>query len=158
MRSSLEQALPWWHGHLYLVVPPGPRQVPDWLDTQNRRIHVVEQDSLFQASGTRFGVGSASDSATAVEGVLPTFNTNAIEAQLWKLAPMMADAGPRPPPVFVHMNDDYIWLVRGRRPVPPQLLFGPSCTGLVQFLEPSVIKPPSSVERYNAMLAESGRV
>ena len=87
--------------------------------------------------------------------------------------------------VFVHMNDDYIWLIRGREPVrcaappflelawfvwgssfsecsesgprsqiltvsvlgrqvAPQLLFGPSCTGIVQFLEKSTIKPPNS--------------
>ena len=74
------------------------------------QVHVVDQESLFPVEEPR-SAGAVNFSGG---GALPTFNTNAIEAQLWRLQ-LMADGGPRPPPVFVHMNDDYIWLVRGQR-------------------------------------------
>jgi hypothetical protein len=115
---SLERFLPWWRGHLFLVTPPGDAQCPGWLaePSANPRLHLVDQESLFPE-------------AQAGPGYLPTFNTNAVEATLHRLQ-LAADGGPRPPKVFVHMNDDYIWTA----PAPPQLLFGPNCSGLRQVI------------------------
>ncbi|KDO23647.1 hypothetical protein SPRG_11095 [Saprolegnia parasitica CBS 223.65] len=95
LRSLLKFA-PWLEGPIYIV---SPGQIPDWLDTTNPRITVIDQDDLLP-----------SDVVT-----LPNFDTNVIEQYLHKI-PGLTD-------IFIHMNDDYIFV----KDVQPSHLF--TCHG-----------------------------
>ncbi|KAF1329220.1 Exopolysaccharide phosphotransferase, partial [Globisporangium splendens] len=98
---SLLQFAPWLEGPIYIVTPG---QIPDWLDTSNPRIRVVDQDDLLPE-----------DLVT-----LPNFDTNVIEQFLHKI-PGLTDT-------FIHMNDDYLFI----KPVKPTRFF--TCDGGLQFL------------------------
>ncbi|RLN55732.1 hypothetical protein BBJ29_009871 [Phytophthora kernoviae] len=87
LRSLLKFA-PWLEGPIYIVTPG---QIPDWLDLQNPRVRVVDQDDLLPKG----------------KATLPTFDTNVIELYLHKI-PGLTD-------VFIHMNDDYLFI----KPVTP---------------------------------------
>jgi hypothetical protein len=80
-----------WIRHVYLVTD---QQVPEWLDTDNPRITVVDHRELF---GSR--------------GRLPTFNSHAIESQLHHI-PGLSDH-------YLYLNDDVFF----GRPVGPQKFF-----------------------------------
>ena len=67
-----------WVNHIYLVTPG---QCPKWLNTNNPKITVVNQDDLFED-----------------KSVLPTFNNCAVELMLHKI-PGLSEQ-------FVYMNDD----------------------------------------------------
>ena len=71
----------WHQGPIYIVTPS---HTPSWLNLSHPRIHIVVQDSLIPDPNDR-----------------PTFNSNALEQQLWRI-PNLTD-------VFVHMNDDYFF-------------------------------------------------
>lgn len=103
---SLIKYIPWLKGHIYIV---SPNQHPSWLKRDNPRITVVDQDSLF----------STEDGTIA----LPTFNTNAIEPNLWRI-PGLTE-------VFLHINDDYLF----GAPITPEDFFGHGCGGLRLFFE-----------------------
>lgn len=100
IRSLLKFA-PWLEGPIYIVTPG---QIPDWLDTSNPRIQVVDQDDLLPK-----------DKVT-----VPNFDTNVIEQFLHKI-PGLTDT-------FIHMNDDYLFI----KPVVPNRFF--TCDGGLQFL------------------------
>lgn len=80
-----------WANHVYLVTAG---QVPDWLDTANPRITVVDHREIF-----------------ADAAALPTFNSHAIEAQLHRIPGLNEH--------FLYLNDD-VFL---GRPVVPELFF-----------------------------------
>jgi hypothetical protein len=103
---SLIKFIPWLEGHIYIV---SPNQTPSWLVRDNPRITVVDQDSLFTAEDG--------------EIALPTFNTNAIEPNLWRI-PGLTE-------VFLHINDDYLF----GAPITPEDFFGHGCKGLRLFFE-----------------------
>lgn len=112
---SLIKYLPWLQGHIYIV---SPNQHPSWLVHDSPRITVVDQDSLF--------------SPEDAELALPTFNTNAIEPNLWRI-PGLTE-------VFLHINDDYLF----GAPIAPEDFFGVGCAGLRLFFEENIIKRPRS--------------
>lgn len=91
MRSLWSYA-PWFR-NVYLVTDD---QVPDWLDVEHPRLRVVSHKELF---GDR--------------GVLPTFNSHAIESQLHRL-PGLSDQ-------FLYINDDVMFA----RPLGPETFFDP---------------------------------
>ena len=105
---SLARYLPWWKGTVYLVTP---NQVPSWIDRRNPRLQVIDQDDLFPSEDC---------------DTLPTFNTNTIEQWMWRIPTLRAAASADHPPLFVHMNDDYIFT----KTIRPQELFGKSCCGM----------------------------
>lgn len=84
----------WTHtlAHLVAVTPQGqiyivtPGHIPHWVDLNNPRIKVVNQDDLFPDYAKSF---------------LPTFNTHVIEQFLY-LIPGLSD-------IFMQINDDYIF-------------------------------------------------
>ena len=94
-----------WVRHVYLVTD---NQVPTWLDTSNPRITVVDHRDLF-----------------AGRGVLPTFNSHAIESQLHHI-PGLSDH-------YLYLNDDVFF----GRPVGPGRFFAGN--GLAYFF-PSTAK------------------
>jgi hypothetical protein len=94
-----------WVRHVYLVTD---QQVPAWLDTENSKITVVDHRELF---GDR--------------GLLPTFNSHAIESQLHHI-PGLADH-------YLYLNDDVFF----GRPVGPEKFFAGN--GLAYFF-PSTAK------------------
>jgi hypothetical protein len=98
---SLIKFAPWLEGPIYIVTPG---QIPDWLDTSNSRIKVIDQDDLLPKDQCKF----------------PNFNTNVIEQYLYKI-PGLTD-------IFIHMNDDYLFI----KPVTPNRLF--TCEGGIRFL------------------------
>ncbi|MGH3098008.1 MAG: stealth family protein [Streptosporangiales bacterium] len=100
---SLEMFAPWIR-RVYLVTDD---QVPDWLDTDNPRIRVVSHRELFADS-------------TA----LPTFNSHAIESQLYRL-PGVSEH-------FIYFNDDFFL----GRPVEPNLFF--LSNGMARFFASTV--------------------
>lgn len=109
---SLVKYVPWLEGQIYIV---SPGQTPTWL-AQHPRVTVVDQDALFLAAdGKR---------------ALPTFNTNAIEVNLWRV--------PNLTEMFLHINDDYIF----GAPIIPEDFFGVGCRGLRLFFEENIIKRP----------------
>ncbi|MFD1214153.1 stealth family protein [Arthrobacter sp. GCM10027362] len=87
---SLDYFAPWIN-HIYLVTAG---QVPHWLDRSNPRITLVHHREIF-----------------ADPGVLPTFNSHAIEAQLHRI-PGLSEH-------FLYFNDDVFF---GRQ-VEPELFF-----------------------------------
>jgi hypothetical protein len=91
MRSLWSYA-PWFR-RVYLVTDD---QVPDWLNTDHPRLRVVSHKELF---GDR--------------GVLPTFNSHAIESQLHRL-PGLSNR-------FLYINDDVMFA----RPLGPETFFDP---------------------------------
>jgi hypothetical protein len=91
MRSLWSYA-PWFR-RVYLVTDD---QVPDWLDTDHPRLRVVSHKELF---GDR--------------GVLPTFNSHAIESQLYRLPDLSEH--------FLYINDDVMFA----RPLGPEMFFDP---------------------------------
>ncbi len=76
-----------WVRHIYIVTDD---QTPDWLDTDDPRISVVDHREIFEERGT-----------------LPTFNSHAIESQLHHI-PGLAEH-------FLYFNDDFL-IGRGVRP------------------------------------------
>ena len=80
-----------WANHVYLLTAG---QVPEWLDTTNPRITVVDHRDVFVDSGA-----------------LPTFNSHAIEAQLHRI-PGLSEH-------FLYVNDDVFF----GRPLAPELFF-----------------------------------
>lgn len=102
IRSLLKFA-PWLEGPIFIVTPG---HVPEWLDTNNPRIRVVDQDDLLPKEKPNMAI--------------PTFDTNVIEQYLHKV-PGVSD-------VFIHMNDDYLFV----KPVAPHRLF--SCDGGLRML------------------------
>ena len=80
-----------WVRHVYLLTDD---QVPPWLDQTNARITVVSHQELF---GDR--------------GVLPTFNSHAIESQLHHIRGLSDH--------FLYLNDDFFF----GRPVEPRTFF-----------------------------------
>ena len=91
MRSLWSYA-PWFR-RVYLVTDD---QVPEWLNVEHPRLRVVSHKELF---GDR--------------GVLPTFNSHAIESQLHRL-PDLSDH-------FLYVNDDVMFV----RPLGPETFFDP---------------------------------
>ncbi|MCG2622254.1 stealth family protein [Arthrobacter sp. I2-34] len=87
---SLDYFAPWIN-HVYLVTAG---QIPDWLDRDNPRITLVHHREIF-----------------ADPGVLPTFNSHAIEAQLHRIRGLSEH--------FLYLNDDVFF---GRH-VDPELFF-----------------------------------
>ncbi|ORX84258.1 hypothetical protein BCR32DRAFT_291485 [Anaeromyces robustus] len=77
---SLEKYLPWHRGMIFIV---SPNQIPDFIDTNNPRIKVINQDDLLPPH------------------VAPTFNSFVIELYLDKI-PGLSER-------FVHLNDDYFF-------------------------------------------------
>ncbi|KAJ0405302.1 hypothetical protein P43SY_001061 [Pythium insidiosum] len=100
LRSLLKFA-PWLEGPIYIVTPG---QIPDWLDTSNPRITVIDQDDLLPREKT----------------AMPNFDTNVIEQYLHKI-PGLTD-------IFIHMNDDYLFV----KPITPHRFF--TCDGGIRFL------------------------
>ena len=94
-----------WVRHVYLVTD---RQVPPWLDTEHPRVTVVDHTDIF---GDR--------------GLLPTFNSHAIETQLHHIEGLSEH--------FLYLNDDVFF----GRPVRPEAFFTGS--GLSRFF-PSTAK------------------
>lgn len=88
-----------WVRHVYLVTDG---QVPDWVDTTNPRLTVVTHEQLF---GQR--------------GILPTFNSHAIESQLHRIEGLSEH--------YLYLNDDVFF----GRPVSPSLFF--HSNGIAQF-------------------------
>jgi hypothetical protein len=80
-----------WVRTIHLVTD---RQVPDWLDTDHPRIHVVDHREIF-----------------ADPDALPVFNSHAIESQLHHV-PGLSDR-------YLYMNDDVFF----GRPTSPELFF-----------------------------------
>ncbi|ORX58418.1 hypothetical protein BCR36DRAFT_317719 [Piromyces finnis] len=93
---SLYKYLPWHKGTIYIVTPG---QTPVWLDTNNPRIKVIDQEDILPKQ-TKNG--------TLVN---PTFNSFAIE---WFL-----DRIPGVSEQFIQLNDEYFF----RRPVHPAFFF-----------------------------------
>lgn len=88
---SVEMFAPWVR-HIYLVTDG---QTPEWLDTSNSRVRIVPQESLLEhASET-----------------LPTFNSNTIELNLWRI-PGLSEC-------FLYANDDMFFT----KPVSPSFFF-----------------------------------
>ncbi|KAG1695202.1 hypothetical protein DVH05_020582 [Phytophthora capsici] len=98
---SLIKFAPWLEGPIYIVTPG---QIPDWLDVNNPRVRVVDQDDLLPRN----------------KATLPTFDTNVIEQYLHKI-PGLTD-------IFIHMNDDYLFI----KPVTPDRFF--TCDGGLRLL------------------------
>ena len=88
-----------WVRHVYLVTDG---QVPEWLDTSHPRLTVVTHEELF---GQR--------------GMLPTFNSHAIESQLHRIEGLSEH--------YLYLNDDVFF----GRPVSPSLFF--HSNGIAQF-------------------------
>ncbi|OUM65460.1 hypothetical protein PIROE2DRAFT_7577 [Piromyces sp. E2] len=77
---SFEKYLPWHKGMIYIVTP---NQVPVWLDTNNPRIKVINQDDIIPSEAN------------------PTFNSFLVEMYLDKI-PGISER-------FVYLNDDYFF-------------------------------------------------
>jgi len=103
---SLSMYMPWWQGDLYFVTPG---HYPEWLNTSNPRVHLVNQDSLFPPEFKKN---------------LPTFSSTPIEQFLFRCIP-------KPHKIFLYMNDDYFFsnLVR------PEDLFTDNLQGQSIFFE-----------------------
>lgn len=84
---SVQWCMPWFR-HLYIVTASG--QLPSWLDISNPRVTIVPDSTIMRPEE------------------LPTFNSNALEANLHKI-PGLSDA-------FIYMNDDFFltkpWVLR----------------------------------------------
>jgi hypothetical protein len=80
-----------WVRHIYLVTD---RQVPSWLNTEHPQLSVVDHTEIFTDPG-----------------VLPVYNSHAIESQLHHIDGLAEQ--------YLYLNDD-VFL---GRPVPPELFF-----------------------------------
>merc|ERR1711920_49755 len=119
---TLEKFMPWHKGPIYIVTPG---HVPYWLNLNDSRISVVNQDDLFPESRKKF---------------LPTFNTNAIEQFLYRI-PGLTD-------IFMQINDDQILTDY----VSPHVFFG--CRGEIKFLfEKSTMTDSAPKESDNTWLS-----
>ncbi|MBO2448473.1 stealth family protein [Actinomadura barringtoniae] len=85
-----------WVRHVYIVTDD---QVPAWLDVTHPGITVIDHKELFQD-----------------RGVLPTFNSHAIESQLHRIDGLSEH--------FLYFNDDVLL----GRPVTPDMFFHPNGT------------------------------
>jgi hypothetical protein len=108
-----------WVRHIFLVTAD---QVPAWLDTAHPDLTVVSHAEIFGDTG-----------------LLPTFNSQAIESRLHRI-PGLAEH-------FLYLNDD-VFLAR---PVPPEMFFTPGgltrffpSTALVDSAPQSPTDPPAS--------------
>ncbi|CEG35165.1 exopolysaccharide phosphotransferase [Plasmopara halstedii] len=99
---SLEKYVTWHTGQIYIVTPG---HIPEWLDMNNPRIKVINQDNLFPDYAKEF---------------LPTFNTHVIEQFLY-LIPGLSD-------IFMQINDDYMFT----KPIAPHEFF--TCDGGIRLL------------------------
>ena len=88
-----------WVRHIFLVTDD---QVPDWLDDSGPRLTVVPHRELFDGTG-----------------VLPTFNSHAIESRLHRISGLAEH--------FLYFNDDMFL----GRPVPPTAFF--HANGIAKF-------------------------
>uniref|UniRef100_K3X248 Stealth protein CR2 conserved region 2 domain-containing protein n=1 Tax=Globisporangium ultimum (strain ATCC 200006 / CBS 805.95 / DAOM BR144) TaxID=431595 RepID=K3X248_GLOUD len=80
---SFKKFVPWHTGQIYIV---SPGHIPNWVDLNNPRIKVINQDDLFPEYA---------------KGFLPTFNTHVIEQFLY-LIPGLSD-------IYMQINDDYVF-------------------------------------------------
>ncbi|MCQ9386009.1 stealth family protein [Brevibacterium sp. 50QC2O2] len=102
-----------WVRTIYLVTDG---QIPDWLDTSNPKIKVIDHKDIFTDADA-----------------LPVFNSHAIESQLHHI-PGLADK-------YVYMNDDIVFM----RPTNPELFFtGSGQSKFFPSAAPLDIEPPSS--------------
>ncbi|CAH0493987.1 unnamed protein product [Peronospora farinosa] len=99
---SFEKNVPWHTGQIFLVTPG---HIPHWVDMNNPRIKVINQDDLFPEYAKPF---------------LPTFNTHVIEQFLYRI-PGLSD-------IYMQVNDDYMFL----KPIAPHEFF--SCDGGIRLL------------------------
>ncbi|KAI9922813.1 hypothetical protein PsorP6_000334 [Peronosclerospora sorghi] len=99
---SLEKYMPWHTGMIYVVTPG---HIPSWIDKNNPRIKIINQDDLFPDYAKQF---------------LPTFNTHVIEQFLY-LIPGLSD-------IFMQVNDDYLFT----KPIAPHEYF--TCDGGIRLL------------------------
>ena len=113
---SIDDFAPWVR-HIFLVTD---RQVPEWLDTENPRISIIDHRDIFPDDGR-----------------LPVFNSNAIISRLHHI-PGLSEH-------FIYMNDD----VMLTRPVTPGQFFTGSGIALLShsnnrrpFIEASVENEP----------------
>lgn len=118
-----------WIRHVYLVTD---RQVPAWLNTDSKRITVVDHREIFSE-----------------KAVLPTFNSHAIGSRLHHIAGLSER--------YVVMNDD-VFL---NRPVAPDLFFSgtagvvvPLARTLAPILPREKQSPIESARRNSASLVE----
>lgn len=88
-----------WVQHIYIVTDG---QVPSWLDLSHPKITIVDHTEIF-----------------ANEGVLPVFNSHAIESQLHRISGLAEQ--------YIYMNDDVFF----GRPTDPDLFF--TSSGLSKF-------------------------
>ena len=77
---SVEAFLPWVN-HIYIVTA---KQKPEWLDSGNHKISIINHDDIFLDSDN-----------------LPTFNSHAIEAQIHNIEGLSEH--------FLYMNDDFMF-------------------------------------------------
>ncbi|KAJ0405303.1 hypothetical protein P43SY_001062 [Pythium insidiosum] len=104
-----------WHQGPIFIVTPG--HIPNWVDLNNPRIKVINQDDLFPDYAKQF---------------LPTFNTHVIEQFLY-LIPGLSD-------IYMQINDDYIFT----KPIEPHEFF--TCDGGIRLLHENGLishKPPT---------------
>lgn len=73
---AIEKHAPWVN-NIYLIVD---HQVPEWLNTENTKIKIVNHEDIIEKQ------------------YLPTFNSNAIEWNIWKIPDLSEN--------FVYFNDD----------------------------------------------------
>lgn len=99
---SLKKFVPWHTGPIYIV---SPGHIPHWVDLDNPRIKVINQDDLFPEYAKAF---------------LPTFNTHVIEQFLY-LIPGLSD-------IYMQVNDDYLFT----KPIEPHEFF--TCDGGIRLL------------------------
>jgi glycosyltransferase involved in cell wall biosynthesis len=122
---SIDMYAPWVR-HVYLVTAG---QRPSWLDTSRPDLTVVDHRDLF---GDR--------------GVLPTFNSHAIESQLHHIDGLAEH--------FLYFNDDMFL----GRPVSPELFF--RANGLAHFFispTPVAMTPVSESDDFNFSAAKNNR-
>lgn len=122
---SIDMYAPWIR-RIYLVTAG---QVPQWLDTEHPRVTVVHHRDLF-----------------ADRGLLPTFNSHAIESQLHHIDGLAEQ--------FLYFNDDFFL----GRPVKPSLFF--EANGTARFFLSSTPIPLGEVEEeddFNFSAAKNNR-
>lgn len=119
---SLFQYAPWVR-HIWLVTDD---QVPPWLDTSHEQITVVSHREVF---GGR--------------GLLPTFNSHAIETQLHRIDGLSEH--------FLYFNDD----VMLGRPVQPHVFFHPN--GVTKFFPSKAKIDPSEPSVHDAPVTAAGK-
>ncbi|KAK9897408.1 hypothetical protein P389DRAFT_209899 [Cystobasidium minutum MCA 4210] len=88
---ALNKYMPWHTGPIFLVTPPG--QYPNWLELNNPRIHLINQEDLLQPYEK------------------PSFNSNCFESLFHLIAGLSEQ--------FIVMNDDYFF----GKPVHPSDFF-----------------------------------